>query len=127
MDMERLTKRINGYAHGAEGVSKEKLTGKYCRGRFEATACVDRLAEYEDMFPCMPGDIVYKPNTLTRNEIIKIKIESIFKTESATNISGYTTNRGYAFCFSPEEVGASVFLTKEEAEQKLKEMESNND
>ncbi len=47
--MERLTKRIDGYAHGAEGVSKDKLTGAYCRGEFEATACVDKLAEYEDL------------------------------------------------------------------------------
>lgn len=46
--MERLTKRITGHAHGAEGVSVDKLTGAYCRGEFEATACVDKLAEYED-------------------------------------------------------------------------------
>lgn len=46
--MKRLTKRINGYAHGAEGVSADRLTGNYCRGEFEATACVEKLAEYED-------------------------------------------------------------------------------
>lgn len=46
--MERLTKRISGYAHGAEGVSFDKLTGDYCRGEFEATACIEKLAEYED-------------------------------------------------------------------------------
>ncbi len=47
--MERLTKRIDGSAHGAEGVSRDKLTGTYCRGKFEATACVEKLAEYEDL------------------------------------------------------------------------------
>ncbi|MCX4327822.1 MAG: hypothetical protein OSJ45_11085 [Lachnospiraceae bacterium] len=47
--MERLTKRIGGYAHGAEGRSEDNLTGAYCRGEFEAAACVEKLAEYEDI------------------------------------------------------------------------------
>lgn len=65
--MNRLTKRIDGYAHGAEGRNKDKLTGDYCRGEFEATACVEKLAEYEDLeeqgkllkLPCAVGDTVY--------------------------------------------------------------------
>ena len=47
--MERLTKYICNRAHGAEGVSAENLTGVYCRGQFEATALVERLAEIEDI------------------------------------------------------------------------------
>lgn len=43
---KRLTTKEK-YPHGAEGVSKDKLTGRYCRGVFEATACVEKLAEYE--------------------------------------------------------------------------------
>lgn len=35
------------HPHGAEGVSVDRLTGNYCRGKFEATACVERLHEYE--------------------------------------------------------------------------------
>jgi hypothetical protein len=46
--MERLTKYVAGVAHGAEGRTAESLTGSYCRGEFEATAIVDRLAAYED-------------------------------------------------------------------------------
>ena len=47
--MERLTTYIYGYAHGAEGVREDSLTGNYCRGEFEATAIVDRLAAIEDI------------------------------------------------------------------------------
>ena len=47
--MERLTTHIYGYAHGAEGVREDSLTGNYCRGEFEATAIVDRLAAIEDI------------------------------------------------------------------------------
>lgn len=44
---KRLTTKEK-YPHGAEGVSEDKLTGRYCRGVFEATACVEKLAEYEN-------------------------------------------------------------------------------
>ncbi len=37
------------HPHGAEGVSVDRLTGNYCRGKFEATACVERLHEYEKL------------------------------------------------------------------------------
>ena len=47
--MERLTKYICDHAHGAEGVRDDALTGSYCRGEFEATAIVDRLAAIEDI------------------------------------------------------------------------------
>ena len=47
--MKRLTTYICGYPHGAEGVKYENLTGNYCRGTFEATALIDRLAAIEDI------------------------------------------------------------------------------
>lgn len=47
--MERLTKYICDRAHGAEGVSVDRLTGAYCRGKFEATTVVERLAVIEDI------------------------------------------------------------------------------
>lgn len=64
--MKRLTTREE-HPHGAEGRSKDKLTGKYCRGVFEATAVVEKLSYYENMeedgrmviLPCKPGDTVY--------------------------------------------------------------------
>ena len=60
---KRLTTKEK-YPHGAEGVSKDKLTGKYCRGVFEATACVEKLAEYETAeeegrLVVLPCDTVY--------------------------------------------------------------------
>lgn len=46
-ERKRLTTKEK-YPHGAEGISEDKLTGRYCRGVFEATACVEKLAEYEN-------------------------------------------------------------------------------
>ena len=91
---------------------------------------VQKLAEYEDAeeqgllvkLPCKVGDTVYKPNPITLNEIVEIKIESIFITESRINISGRTTKMKYSFCCSPYDFDKTVFLTREEAEQALQEM-----
>lgn len=45
--MNRLTTHEE-YPHGAEGKSVDRLTGCWCRGKFEATACVEKLSRYED-------------------------------------------------------------------------------
>lgn len=36
------------FPHGAEGKRADKLTGYWCRGEFEATACVEKLSRYEN-------------------------------------------------------------------------------
>ena len=66
--MRRLTTREK-HPHGAEGVSEKKLTGKWCRGKFEATAIVEKLAKYENLeedgklYVC--DDIIY-PKMVSR-------------------------------------------------------------
>ena len=73
--------------------------------------------------PCKVGDKVY---SVTRNFISKYTIFSIEKYKEGFFFNWiceegiYTNIRG----FTEFEIGKTVFLTKEEAEQKLKEMES---
>ena len=144
---KRLTTKEK-YPHGAEGVSKDKLTGKYCRGVFEATACVEKLAEYEtaedegrlvvlpasmngvDTFgkvdgsywcriPCNIGDRVYRivSNYHTRMKTIReVEVSRIAVTNSETQL--FTDEiQGKMI------LGKTVFLTREEAEKALEEME----
>ena len=123
--MDRLT---NIGSNGEIWITDNDETRK--NGRKESA--YKKLAQYEDLeeqglllrLPCKVGDSVYKPNTITLSEIVEIKIESIFITESKINISGRTTKMKYSFCCSPSDFGKTVFLTQAEAEQKLKEMES---
>ena len=149
---KRLTTKEK-YPHGAEGVSKDKLTGKYCRGVFEATACVEKLEEYETaeeegrlvVLPCKVGDMVYviAPNHRLceakhdcdeydyENYLISwcekfcpygykgigVIKDIISHIEIRDNGICYcTTNCGYLY-------DDKVFLTREEAEKALKEME----
>lgn len=126
----RLTTREE-YPHGAEGVSKNKLTGKYCRGVFEATACVEKLAEYENAeedgllvrLPCKVGDRIwrlekminsgewrlYGKETIVTDIYLNAKRPPLFK---VTNLYG---------TLKLSDFGKTVFLTKEAAEAALKE------
>ena len=69
--MERMTVRINGYAHGKKGLDLNHLSKKYHRGEFECTALVERLCEYEDAeesgrlvrLPCKTVYFVCDPGT----------------------------------------------------------------
>ena len=60
------------HPHGAEGVSVDRLTGKYCRGKFEATACVERLHEYEEL-RLTPDEIRNMQEKLARYENDEIR------------------------------------------------------
>lgn len=46
--MERLTKRISGFVHGIEFIPGKGKGEMYCRGKFDATLCIDKLASYEE-------------------------------------------------------------------------------
>ena len=125
--MERLTKTYSDGTHGANDNLPCGENSYTYKGLL-----LEALGKYEDAeeqglllrLPCKVGDTVFKPNPITKKEIVKIKIESIFITESKVNISGHTIKMKYSFCCSPSDFGKTVFLTRAEAEQKLKEMES---
>lgn len=84
----------------------------------------DKLAEYEDLeeqglllrLPVKVGDTVYIPfiNRIIEKRVISIIVQRSF-------IVVYCENNSHPF--SCEDFGKTVFLTREEAEQKLKELE----
>lgn len=129
--MERLTKRLaDGTAYtGAlinasiKGVTYPTYIGK----------AADKLAEYEDAeeqglilrLPCKVGDIVWEVNT-ERKRISKFLIESITVYPCNVIQFNWTLLEGIyknVVGFSKAELGTTVFLTREEAEAKLKGVE----
>lgn len=131
--MERLTTREE-HPHGAEGVSKDKLTGRYCRGVFEATACVEKLAEYENdeedgllvRLPCKAGDILYKPtrNLISKYKVVFIEISVCNNVFLHTNVIEGINDEGEVF--GSDSIGETVFLTEEAAQEWLKEIQNEN-
>ena len=93
------------------------------------------LKEYKDLIeqglmielPCRVGDVIYEAN-LKRNIVSKYSITRI-----STSVKGhYSINMDWVLLegvysntlgFNADAIGKSVFLTREEAEEKLKEME----
>ena len=97
----------------------------------------EKLATYEDAeeqglllrLPCKVGDIVWEINA-ERKRISKFVIESI--TIYPCNVIQFNWTLLEGICknvvgFSKTELGITVFLTREEAEAKLKEMEGESD
>ena len=141
--MERVTehKRLTTkekHPHGAEGVSKDKLTGKYCRGVFEATACVEKLAEYETaeeegrlvVLPCKVGQDLFG---IYNRTIIDGYADGYLLEKTSVHSDAdhwiwlQDKNSKNYWKVSFDEIGKTVFLTREEAEKALKETEGKHE
>lgn len=122
--MERLTKRIGNF------IAYSDFNDNNSDGCYEMMDnCLQKLAEYEDLeeqglllkLPCKIGDMVY---SITRNFISEYMICSIEKYNEGFFFNWrcekgiYINVRG----FTDYDIGKTVFLTKEEAEQALAEM-----
>ena len=113
--MERLTRRTE-----TGGI-------KYIRHNIYEEDIVERLAEYEDLeeqglllrLPCPIGTTVY--NTTWWDDVqekVKVDGKTFYRTVHKHKVSKSTFSLLDIYDF-----GKTVFLTKSEAEQKLKEME----
>ena len=147
--MDRLTNRIamtgreNDLIVFTKGKYEDTIPAEMTHD--DIRAVLRRLAEYEDLeerglllrLPCKDWmDIVFgKQETFfgidenyIENPIREITVDSA---DRFTWYDGWKTlvlngadENGLDWEFSPEDIGKTVFLTKAEAEQKLKEMES---
>ena len=86
-----------------------------------------KLKEYEDLeeqgrlviLPCKVGDTLYRLVPNLYREYVEIKIAQFVINKNGIY---FITDKGVSW--SVDKIGKTVFLTKSEAEQKLKEMES---
>ena len=138
--MERLTeKQSSGYDLKA---MNGEWCNKYCEQQRVETCnecviyqAIQKLAEYENAeeqglllrLPCNIGDTIYEVSYENREFVIKEHIvkEFIYRTYRFPRIEIYCENEnGFLVCNNIGELDECLFLTKAEAEQKLKEMES---
>lgn len=101
---------------------------------------LQRLKEYEDLeeqgllfrLPCKVGDTVYRINTGARKPIIPLLVVEVrFKLvgnyiREKICCSDDMMSKTACSIYYKEDIGSKLFLSKSEAEQKLKEMESGN-
>ncbi len=133
--MERLTERYipNDEKNGISGIKVfesddkvplvEVLSGEYLY------PAIEKLATYEDLeeqgllvrLPCKVGDTMFRINKGAKNPIIELTVTQIDITRRSYNLEVIDRDCGELMCFK-DDIGKSVFLTREEAEKKLEEM-----
>ena len=90
-----------------------------------------KLAEYEQLeeqgllvrLPCKVGDIMFRINKGAKNPIIELTVTQIDITTRSYNLEVIDRDCGELMCFK-NDIGKTVFLTREEAEEKLEEMKN---
>lgn len=120
--MERLTEKIDNVPDGESGVWVKE---------HDYVSAAEKLADYEDLeeqgrlikLPCKAGDTVYGINTdrniVSALKIISVKIYSYAIYFDYQLIDGIYKN---IVSFADADIGKTVFLTKAEAEERLKEL-----
>ena len=132
--MERLTERERNV--DGTGVAKEEITDGLLKPF--ADKILTKLAVYEDLeeqgllvrLPCKIGDTVYRVNAGAKQPIIPMTVSEIhflcYKNERAVRFDAIGKEDMGESCYRLEDIGRRVFLTNEEAVNKLEEMKKND-
>ncbi len=130
--MERLTERERNV--DGTGVAKEEITDGLLKPF--ADKILTKLAVYEDLeeqgllvrLPCKVGDTVYRVNAGAKQPIIPMTVSEIhflcYKNERAVRFDAIGKEDMGESCYRLEDIGRIVFLTREEAEKKLEEIQN---
>ena len=117
----------------ARGHELESIESNQFWEHYQVRAWLKELKQYKDLeeqglllrLPCHIGDIIYEPTN--RNTINEYIVTGIRKEAFALWIE-WKLEKGFVYQsiygVEVEDIGKTVFLTQAEAEQKLKEMES---
>lgn len=134
--MERLTERIDNVPDGESGVWVKQ---------HDYISAAEKLADYEDAeeqglllrLPCKVGDTVYcmfcryTKCTSNNKEFDEYDCQGCQQDECDSKIEKYIQDmRAFSLDFivtNLKNFGKTVFLTRDEAEAKLKEMESSHE
>lgn len=100
-----------------------------------ATSICEKLGKYEDLeeqgrlikLPCKIGDIIYRVNAGAKEPVIKMRVlqvnyKQLHKDRIIIRIDAMNDNDMGESCYLLEDFGKNVFITKAEAEAKLKEL-----
>ena len=128
--MERLTRRS---ANGT-GVYATP-SGEPVKWENNRHNVLQKLADYEDLeeqgrlikLPCKIGDIIYRVNAGAKEPVIKmivlqVNYKQLREDRIIIRIDAMNDNDMGESCYLLEDFGKNVFITKSEAEAKLKEL-----
>lgn len=141
--MERLTKKNDSGGHYYPKCF-EKCNGLGASSKCDdceiMTSVCEKLGDYEDLeeqgrlvkLPCKVGDTLYRVNKGAKEPVIMMRvlqlyIKQLHKDRTVIRIDAINDDDMGESCYFLENIGKTVFLTKSEAEAKLKELRCNNE
>lgn len=127
--MERLTKTYSDGTHGAADNLPCGENSYTYKGLL-----LEALGKYEDLdkqgrllrLPCRPNDIVYRINKAARVPIIKMAVKRIVLFDKSYALE-VVDEYGGQLLFLEDDIGKVLYITREEAEAKLAEMEESHE
>ena len=128
--MKRLTERVNDGLIMTKQDSGDNVS-YYWDWDEENFKVAEKLATYEDLeeqgllvrLPCKVGDIMFRINKGAKNPVIELTVTQIDITTRSYNLEVIDRDCGELMCFK-NDIGKTIFLTREEAEKKLEEMKN---
>lgn len=123
--MKRLTERYDITPDGESDVWVKQ---------HDYISAARKLCDYEDLeeqgllvrLPCKVGDIMFRINKGAKNPIIELTVTQINITRRSYNLEVIDRDCGELMCFK-NDIGKTIFLTREEAENKLEEMKKDDE
>ena len=90
-----------------------------------------KLCDYEDLeeqgllvrLPCKVGNTAFRINKGAKNPIIELTVTQIDITRRSYNLEVIDRDCGELMCFK-NDIGKTIFLTREDAEKKLEEIQN---
>lgn len=128
--MERLTEYMG---NGEDYESINPIDTPYEYGKANLQSLINKLAAYEDAeehglllrLPCKVGDTLYRVNKGAKEPVIMMRviqlyIKQIHKDRTVMRIDAINDADMGESCYLPCDIGERIFLTRAEAEAKLK-------
>lgn len=128
--MKRLTERVNDGLIMTKQDSGDNVS-YYWDWDKENFKVAEKLATYEDLeeqgllvrLPCKVGDIMFRINKGAKNPVIELTVTQIDITTRSYNLEVIDRDCGELMCFK-NDIGKTIFLTREDAEKKLEEIQN---
>lgn len=97
----------------------------------DVTELLEELKSYKDLeeqgllvrLPCKVGDIIFRINRGSKRPIIELTVTQINITRKSYNLDVIDGDYGELMCFK-NDIGKTIFLTREDAEKKLEEIQN---
>ena len=124
-----FTGRINSGWTGEELLKPKFKPLKMSKAEMAKEIRAWRNAEEQGLLvrlPCKVGDIMFRINKGAKNPVIELTVTQIDITTRSYNLEVIDRDYGELMCFK-NDIGRTIFLTREEAEKKLEEMKKDDE